>query len=154
MSLSNEEWRDARRDMNRGGRFGILWLVIVIIVIAAISIAIWASRVGTSDIKGQGDVTIQKNSAENRIAAETEFQDLFNEAEATERKADDAYEVMCSDPDNAHRATEYIGLKQHYENVVARYNAKADSPLSRDFLPSNLPERYNAVDFESTCEEN
>ena len=82
--------QDSKRESDPGVSF-FLWMgVAVVITVMVLGGLFWGFRVLTSDIKGRGDATIQKNSANNRIQASEKFEDLIAEIVATDKKLDQA----------------------------------------------------------------
>lgn len=64
----------------RGGSWRLaLWIIFVVLFIGLISVGIWAFGVGTSDVKGRGDAYQTKNSGTNRIRAQEEYVQTYND---------------------------------------------------------------------------
>lgn len=151
--MSNDEWRDIRRDANRVGLFGLGWGVTVFIVIALIGALAWGVSVATSGIRGQGDAVRQKKSSSNWVSAQREFNRTYQEIMADDRKIRDAKIALDSDPTSTVLKTNYEGLMQHCNTLVAAYNTDARSYLKEDFRDADLPSEINLSDPNTDCKE-
>lgn len=147
MSISDSEWKDLKRDANRGGRFGLSWLIIIVLVIAALSISIWAFTVLTSGIKGAGDATIQKNSGSNKIVQDARFQQLFESYNGSIAKIEIAAAAVQTSPNDKTAKVNLTGAQQYCVDIVNQYNALAQSFIAEDFRGTNLPSKLD----QSTC---
>lgn len=76
----------------------VLLIVAVFALSALISVGIWGFKVATAPIKGQGDASITKYSAENWTAAQARFEDMYSDIEATDRKIEVAQATLDADP--------------------------------------------------------
>jgi hypothetical protein len=147
------DWREAKRDANRAGRFGLLWVVIVIIVTLVIGGAIWALNVATSGPRGQGDALIEQNSAENWTAAQARFEDLYADIEATDRKITVAGQAIAVNPNDKTAQQTYAGTVNYCLSVVGDYNAEARKYLAADFRASDLPTQIDNNSSATDCKE-
>ena len=153
-SEMNNSWRDERQELNRAGRFGIGWIMIIAAIVALIGIGIWVFTVATSDIKGRGDAVSQKNSAKNWIEAQREFNSTFQEIKSDDRKINDTKVALDADPTSQVLKTNYEGLKQHCNTLVGNYNTDARSYLKEKFRDADLPSEINLSDPSTDCKEN
>lgn len=133
----------------RGG----LWVLGVVAVISVISIGVWAFQVATSDVKGQGDAQRQVNSADNRLFAQGNFQDLYNEIKASDRKLDQAAADVAAHPGDSFYQTNYTGLKAHCMDAVAQYNAAARKISQAKFRDEDLPAQIDDTNPATDCKE-
>lgn len=147
MSMSNEEWKEAKRDINRGGLFGLGWLLTIIVLVALLGIAGWGFKVLTSDIKGQGDATITKNSGANRIVQDARFQQLNESYQGSLAKIKIAQAAVEASPNDKTATTNLAGTQNYCVDVVNQYNALAKSFIAEDFLGTNLPSKLD----QATC---
>ena len=152
--METEEWRGIRRDANRGARWGLLWALIVVVVVVILSVVWWTLRVSTSDIKGQGDGVIEKNSSENWIAAQARFEDLYQDVVASDRKIQIAYDELQADPANPTLKTNYSSMKSICVNSVGQYDAEARKYLSAEWRAEDLPYQIDLTDPNTDCKEN
>lgn len=143
MSMIDQDWRDARRDLNRGGRFGLAWFFVFLGVVALVGVGIWGFSVVTSGPKGQGDAVIEKNSAENWLEAQARFEQNYAEIKAADVKIDNAYKIWQANPSDKTLQQTYTGLTSYCLGVVADYNADARSYLSEDFRAVDLPDQID-----------
>jgi cytoskeletal protein RodZ len=151
--MENNEWREVRKDVNRSGRFLVLWIIVGVVVAGAIGVAIWGFNVGTSGVKGQGDAVIQKNSAENWVAAQAGFEADYQDILSSDLKIVNAYQALQATPDDKTAQTNYNGLKSYCLSVVAKYNADARSYLSEDFRAADLPSEIDTNNSTTDCKE-
>jgi hypothetical protein len=151
MRNDNDDWREAKRDANRVGRFGIGWLVIVVLVIAALSAAGWGLSVALSAPKGQGEAYAQKNSAANWTAAQARFEDLYQEVLATDRKITVAADALALDPTDKTAQANHSGTVNYCIGVVGDYNAEARKYLAGDFKAADLPTEISNTNTETDC---
>ena len=152
--MDNNEWRETRRNANRVGLFGLGWVLTVIIIVAILGAVSWGVSVAISGIKGQGDAVIEKNSADNWVAAQAEFENNYQDILATDLKIDNAYQSLQKDPDDRTLQTTYDGLKSYCLSVVSDYNADARSYLSEDFRAADLPSEIDTNNSTTDCKEN
>lgn len=153
MSMSNEEWKNTRRDANRAGRFSLTWVAVVVAVCLLAAAGIWAFNVFVSGPKGQGDAVMQKNSAENWVDAQADFNRRYQDILATDRKITIAKSSLDASPDDQVLRTNYIGLMNYCTDVVAEYNTQARSYLSREFRDADLPEQISTLNPTTDCKE-
>lgn len=147
------DWRDERRELNRFGRFGLAWWLVIVLVIVVIGAVLWGVRVATSGVRGQGDAIIQKNSASNWTAAQARFEQNYQEVVTSDQKIQNAYDTLQTDPSDATLRTNYDGLKSYCLSVVADYNADARSYLAEDFRAADLPSEISNIDQNTDCKE-
>lgn len=112
----------------------------------------WGFKVLTSDIKGQGDAIVTKNSAGNRIAAQEGFHKRYQDILATDRKLDLLAEQARSGDKTAQQT--YVGVRSYCESVVGDYNAKARAYTAQDFRDADLPAQIDPLDHATDCKEN
>lgn len=147
MSMSDQEWRDIKKDTNRAGIFGLGWIMTIVIVIALISVLGWGFTVLTSNLKGKGDATIQKNSGTNQIVQDARFQQLYESYKGSLAKIKIARDTVKANPSDKVAATNLIGAQQYCVDTVNQYNALAQSFIAEDFRGTNLP---SSID-QNTC---
>lgn len=155
--VMNDYWKDERREMNRYGRFGLGWIIAIVVVIAVISLAGWGFKVLFSEPKGRGDALIEKNSAKNWVKTQKEFNDRYQDILATDLKIDAAKDAWKADKDNAVLQTNYNGLVNYCLSAVGEYNSLARSYLAADFRDADLPAEIDLNDPTNSttdCKEN
>jgi len=139
MSMSDQEWRDIKKDVNRGGLFGLGWVATIIVITMLIGMLGWGFTVLTSGIKGQGDATIQKNSGTNRIVQDARFQQLNESYKGSLAKIKIAQAAAKASPKDKTAQTNLVGTQQYCVDLVNQYNALAQSFIAEDFRGTNLP---------------
>lgn len=138
--------REDYREANKAVSWVWLWVLIGLVVIAAISWGVWAFNVATSEIKGQGDGVIKNNSAENWIEQQAKFEELHAEYESTLVRIDQFQAIALANPNDAIAQTNYNGQISHCTDVVADYNAATRSFLSQDWKSIDLPATLDPAD--------
>lgn len=138
--MTKSEYSGARREANRFGAWGIGWGALIVIVALALGAGVWGLNVAASGIRGAGDGTIQKNSAQNWVDAQARFEENYQEYQATLVRIDQFHAVHLADPNDAVSKTNYLGQVSHCTDVVADYNADARNFLREDFRAADLPE--------------
>ena len=145
------DWRDTKRELNRGMRWGIGWYILIVIIILALAAGIWGLTVALSGPKGQGDAIIEKNSAENWTAAQAKFEEMYAEIVASDKRVQIAYDALQADTADKTLQTNYTGAQQYCIDVVADYNAEARKFLSEDFRSADLPPQISDFDLTTDC---
>lgn len=138
------DWREDRREANRFVRWGLGWWLIIIFGAVAIGALIWGVTVATSQIRGQGDAVIEKNSADNWLDAQARFEENFAEYESTLVRIDSALALWEANPADKTAQQTYTGTVGYCTNLVADYNADARNYLREDFRASDLPSELDA----------
>jgi hypothetical protein len=131
-----------------------VWLGIAgLLVIIAIPIVVWIVNVASSGVVGQGNAIIQKNSAENWTKAQGEFESIYAEIEATDRKITAAKTALDLDPEDLTAKQTYTGTQNVCLSMVADYNAKARNYLAAEFRAVDLPAQIDAMNPNTDCQE-
>jgi hypothetical protein len=154
--MSREPWYDSDNPSRviRGGMSrGLLALIALLVVGALIGGVVWVIGVATSGISGQGEAIIQKNSANNRIAAQQTFEDLIADIKASTLKLNQAAADKKANPGDATYATNYTGLVNHCLDTVGLYNADARKYTAAQFRASDLPAQIDMSDPATDCKE-
>lgn len=139
-----------RSDAREGTKYlglGIVWWIILLVVALIIGIAGWAFTVATSEVKGQGDAVIQRNSAENWLAAQKRFEDNYADIDATIVKIEQARPRITDGSATEEERIRFDGLRSYCASVVADYNADARDFLQEEFRAADLPSSISP----STC---
>lgn len=144
----SDNWRDFKRETNRGIRFGIGWWIVIVLIALAVGGGIWGLNVLTSGPRGQGDAIIQRNSADNWLDAQARFEENYADYEATIFKIKQAQTALEADPNDALAMTNYTGTVNYCASLVADYNADARNYLREDFRAADLPDQIDV----DTCE--
>ena len=147
------DWREAKREMNRAGRFGLGWVLVIVIGVALLGAAGWGLSVLTSGPKGAGDAIAQKNSAANWTAAQARFEDLYAGVEAADRKIGLAAAGLAANPDDKTSQQTYAGVVSGCIDLVGDYNADARKYLAADFKAADLPDQITDIDPSTDCKE-
>lgn len=130
-----------------------VWLALAgLALVAAVVIVAMVLRVGTSEIRGQGDAIVQRNSAANWTSAQARFESLYAEVVAQDKTVTIAKERLDADPTDRTAQQNYDGARMICANTVSDYNAEARSYLSQDFRAADLPAQIGALDSATDCE--
>lgn len=127
----------------------MVFVILAVLFVGLISAGFWAFRVATAPVKGQGEAYVQKESAENRIASQARFEDLYADIKATDAKLASAKQAAKSG--DVIKQTEYTGLVNYCLDVVADYNAESRKYLAADFKAIDLPYQIDTVDTATDC---
>lgn len=115
--------------------------IAVALVIWAI---VWAIGVGTSGVKGKGDVIRQNNDATNRVFAQGHFQTLYGNIKTYQNQLPGARDdVKAGDDPNA--KTNFRGLYNTCVDAVEQYNADSNKVLEKDWKDPDLPKTLDPV---------
>ncbi len=146
--------------------WGLVCLIVVLI--GAIGIGLWSFGVFTSDVKGQGDARKIKNSGENRVQAQGQFQTTFNSIKALDAKiVDGAVQLKQFDEANpdvgksggydprveqrGQLQNAVTGPQGQCRNAVADYDAAARTYTLQDFRDADLPKVIDESDPATDC---
>ncbi len=137
----------------------VLWVVVLGILVTAL---LWGTGVVTAPWKGKGDAYIQKNSADNWVAAQRTFHQEDNDYTADLGKIRDAKAALATfetgakpDPNSiaafqwqqqdTNLRTDLTGLEQGCQQVAANYATDAQSYLTESFRDAGLPATLDAA---------
>lgn len=140
---------------NVGARIAI-WIVVAVVVLGSVGAGIWAFKVATSDVKGAGDQTRATNDGQNRINAQEWFHGQYGQILAADRNLDDAAKNLAastSEKDREFWRTNYTGLKNRCNEMVAVYNAETQKVTRGKWLDPALPYQIDASDPRTDCRE-
>lgn len=146
------DWRNERKEVNRAARFGIGWVIIIVVIVGLLGVAAWAVTVAVSGPKGQGDAIITKNSSENWTAAQATFEDLYAEAVAADLKVTVNKTALDLNPSDRTLQTNYTGVQSVCLDIVARYNAESRKYLAAKFKAADLPAELGTI-TDTDCKE-
>lgn len=138
-----DEWREAKRDIDRVGWFTGTRILIIVLAVLLLGAGIWGFNVLTSGVKGQGDGEIIKNSAENWIDAQERFEENYADYESTLFKIQQASDALAVDPSNRTLQQNLTGTVNYCASLVADYNADARNFLREDFRAADLPDELD-----------
>jgi hypothetical protein len=138
----------------RGGTWrAMIWVGCVLAFIALISVGTWAFKVATSDVKGQGDATIQKNAGSNRIAAQERFESMYADIVAADQKIDVFAQAVAASPADKTAQTNLTGTKAYCIQARNDYNAEARKYSAEQFRSADLPYTIDITDPTTDCKE-
>lgn len=126
-------------------KIAAIWIA-VIAFIALAGVAFWGFRVATSDIKGQGDATIIKNSATNRIVQQAQFEQIYAEVKSAKARITVATKAAAADPSYQNQ-TNLTGITNHCITTVEQYNALARTYTAENFRAVDLPAQLSTTTY-------
>lgn len=132
---------------------GTVIFLSILLVAAIVSIGGWAFSVATSDIKGRGDVVRKTNDADNRIFAQENFHQRYQDILASDKKLDQAAADKAANPTDVTARTQYTGLVNYCLSIVGEYNTDARRITRQKFLDADLPAQIDAADPATDCKE-
>jgi hypothetical protein len=122
------------------------WTLGILALVLICGGIVWAASVGTSDVKGRGDVHKANNSAINRIQQQANFVQTKADYEgalakikvarsslAAANKANDKKAI-------SQRQVELDGLVQNCIDTAQQYNADSGKITAKDWKDSGMPE--------------
>jgi len=135
-------------DKVRPGRLAA-WVIGFIAAVVLIAVGAWAFRVATAPAKGAGDVRIKNNDANNRIAAQAEFNKLWSDIQSYHSNIQSAAAVLKTNPADAYQQSVLTSEQQICRTAVNQYNADTLNVTMKDWRPSEDPA---SVDSTQECE--
>lgn len=155
--MPREKWYESD-DPNRLARNvfwrGVGYVIAAVLVIGVVGAVIWGIRVATSDVRGRGDVAIKVNAADNRLFAQGNFQDLYNEVISYDQRLDQAAADKAAHtgkPDESIYDTDYTGLVNQCIDTRNQYNAAARKISQAKFRDADLPYQLDPSDPRFDC---
>lgn len=133
-------------------RLAVAFFVLLAFV-AAVGGVIWALKVATSGVKGAGDQVRITNDGRNRVNAQEWFEGQFELIKATDRKLTLAAADKAAQPRDAFAATNYTGLVNRCQDIVAAYNAEANKVSRAAWRSLSLPAQIDNNDPATDCKE-
>lgn len=131
-------------------------IIAVVLFVGAISVGVWAFNVSTSDIRGRGNALQKVNSADNRLFAQGNFQDLYNEVISYDQRLDQAAAdktAHAGKDDESFYDTNYTGLVNQCIDTRNQYNAAAKKITQAKFRDADLPYQLDPTDPKLDCKE-
>lgn len=151
--MDRNELRDFDRASRSVGARIAIWTVVAVLFFGALGGGIWAFKVATSEVKGEGDKTRIVNDGKNQIAAQETFEALYQQIQAYDRNLDQAAADKAAHPGDAFFATNYSGLVKQCNDAVGQYNADARKVSRAKWLSSDLPYEIDQADARFDCKE-
>jgi hypothetical protein len=154
--MSYDGWgENFHGDAARGFRWSVVLAFFAVLLVVAVGL-MWTFGFGlfqreTAAFRGETGAIERRESAENRVAAQERFEDLYAEIVATDRKLAPAEEALEADPDSQVRRTEFTGLTNYCLDVVGDYNAEARKYTAADFRAADLPAEIDGTDPATDC---
>jgi len=149
--------RDDRRtfdaDSRQVGARVLGWSLTTIVVVVLILVGIFALTVLWAPWKGQGEAFKTKNTGTNRIRAQEEYVQTWNDILAADKRVDAMWRAKKDDPTSVNK-TNYNGAVNFCIQLVADYDALSDKYTSADYRPEGYPERIDPLDKTTDCKEN
>lgn len=130
-----------------------VWITAAVVFFGLLGAGVWAFKVATSDVKGRGDVVRKVNDADNRLFAQGNFLDLYNEVKATDQKLDGAAADKAAHPGDSFYETNFRGLVNHCMDARGQYNAAAKKITQAKFRDEDLPYQIDDSDPKTDCKE-
>jgi hypothetical protein len=135
--------------MSKGKIIAISLVTVASIIL--LTVGVFVLRVVLSDPVGEGNAIIQKNSANNRIAAQERFESLYQEVVSSDQKITAAQQALDLTPDDKTLKQNLNGIINYCISVRAEYNAEARKFSSEDFRSADLPYQIDEFSFRTDC---
>lgn len=124
---------------------GVLWVLGLLVLCAAVGGAVWAFNTGTASVQGKAGAFRQKESAENRLFAQQDFEQLSADIDGYVAKVVVAKRALKDDQAAGAAAeqlqidrTNVSGTQGVCIDAVQQYNADSHKYLLRDFKSAGL----------------
>lgn len=149
--------KDDRRDFDADSRrvgvrvFG--WSLTTVVAVLAIVALAFALTVAWAPWKGQSEAFKAKNSGTNRIRAQEQYVQTYNDLLAADRRVDAMWHARKDDPTTVNKIN-YTGAVNFCIQLVADYDALADKYTSADYRPEGYPAKIDPLDKTTDCKEN
>lgn len=128
------------------------WSLTTVLAVVAIIAVVFGLTVLWAPWKGEADAFKKQQSGNNRIFQQAFFEDTYQEILATDKKIDVAADAVKQDPSTVNK-TNYTGLVNYCNDVVADYNAQARKYLAADFKSADLPDEISDTNPATDCKE-
>ena len=148
-----EEWRDLDADSRAVGIRVLGWSLTTIVVVILVMVALFALTVAWAPWKGQGEAIKTRESGTNRIRAQEEYVQTYNDLLAADRRVDVMWHARRDDPTQVNK-TNYTGAVNFCIQLIADYDALGDKYTSADFRPEGYPARVDQLSKTTDCKEN
>lgn len=150
------EWREFDAESRRAGVRVVLWVLVAVLVVGAISAGVWGFRVATANVRGQGNVALKtKGNADYRMAAYDHFYRLCGQIQATEDRIGLAQQQVKLAPNVGRKRqlqANVLALQNVRVELIRQYNADASEGHTRgQFRASDLPYSINVNQEHTTC---
>lgn len=140
-------------------RTSALWILAIVAFTLVVVAGVWGVRVLWSGPKGAGDGVIQKNSSDNWINAQAQFNQDFQTYTTYKSQITDAQKAL-TDYEKQPRPTDGLGsmtwqeqdknlrttltgLTQQCQSTASDYNTRSHSYLTQDFKDAGLPDQLD-----------
>lgn len=146
MLFDEDQFEEDKRDARTLGWLSARWIVAIIAFILLIIAVIWVITVLLAPVKGEGEKRIIKHDANNMIAAQERFEDLYQDILATDRKI-----TVAKEAEGDTAADNLQGLQAYCLSIVGEYNAAARKYTKGDFKSVDLPDKIDNSNPEVDC---
>lgn len=126
--------------------------VLAVIIAVMLVIGLWFLGVAWSKPQGEGEAYRQKNSAENWVKKQKEFQQNYNSIKSQDKQIQVAYDAKKADPTDQRKDINYTGLVNNCISAVGSYNSLAQEYDAKDFKDASLPSEVGTSP-ETDCKE-
>jgi hypothetical protein len=148
-----KEIRDGNRAAMSAGWRLALWVIAIVLLIGAISAGIWAFKVSSSGIKGEGDQTRIVNDGRNRVNSQEWFEEMYQKIISTDKNIDEAAVAFKANPKDEIATENLAGLKNRCNDMVGQYNAEANKVSRGQWRRVDLPYMIDDSDPKTDCKE-
>lgn len=129
------------------------WGIFAVLLVVGLGALVWALTVGTAETKGKGDAFRDKQSGTNRVQAQEEFEDRYQEILAADRRIDTLAQAAKADPSSSVAKQNLTGAVTYCQTIVGEYNAEARKYSKGDFRAADLPSEIDNTEPTTDCKE-
>jgi hypothetical protein len=149
----SEYYKEFDKHSRKTGWRIALWIIVGVVFFSLLGWAGWGLGVLSSPIKGAGDAFKTKESGVNRIRAQEEFVQTYNDLLAADQRITVMWKAQKKNPSTINE-TNYIGAVNFCIQMVADYTALGRKYTSEDWRPADLPLTIDGFDSATDCKEN
>jgi hypothetical protein len=149
-------YRDEIRTANAAARSASwrlgIWAAVITLFLFALGMGVWWLKVQTSDARGAGDQTRITNDGRNRVNAQEWFQSQYGLILSADKNLDEAKANLDKHPNDDFYQTNFTGLKNRCNEMVANYNAEAGKVSRGQWRAPALPFQIDDSDPKTDCQ--
>lgn len=133
---------------------GKKWLIIGLVGIVLLPFIIWGLSVAFSGIAGRGNAEKKINRADNRIFAQEQFRELYNDIQAYDQQITTTKSTASAETDPTEKSrlnSVVLGVTNQCISTVKQYNAEATKVSKQRFLDAGLPSEIDTSSPNFDC---
>lgn len=137
--------RREAKDAAEGVSLGFIAVIVIGLLACVIGAIFWWLSVATSGVKGRGDVIKQNNDANNRIAAQAEFNRLWGDIQSYNANIAASAAALAKNPGDDYQQSVLTAEQQICRSAVQQYNADILNVTMKDWRPAEDPASIDPI---------